>query len=87
MPAGIVEHVNARTTPDPHSALLLVAGASLLAWTGILVALAGADPATASVWRCVLALVVLGPWALAEYRRAGGLPPATVGWSRSPPIR
>ncbi|PKB29245.1 drug/metabolite transporter (DMT)-like permease [Pseudonocardia alni] len=81
MSAGIVERVNVRTTPDPHSALLLVAGASVLAWTGILVALAGADPATASVWRCVLALVVLGPWALAEYRRAGGLPLATVGWS------
>ncbi|MEJ8280757.1 DMT family transporter [Pseudonocardia spirodelae] len=73
--------MNARTAPDPQSVLLLLAGAAVLSWTGVLVALAGTDPASASFWRCVLALVVLAPWALAECRRSGGLPLATAGWS------
>ena len=38
--------VNARAATDPNSAGLLLAGAAVLAWTGILVALAGTDPAT-----------------------------------------
>ncbi|OLL72101.1 hypothetical protein Ae168Ps1_0474c [Pseudonocardia sp. Ae168_Ps1] len=80
-PGGDRGPVTARTATDPHSALLLLAGASVLAWTGILVALAGADPATASFWRCVLALVVLAPWALAERRRFGGVPLGVAGWS------
>ncbi|MEQ3553753.1 DMT family transporter [Pseudonocardia nematodicida] len=66
---------------DPRSVGALLAGATVLAWTGILVALTGADPATASFWRCVLALVVLAPWALAECRRHGGVAPAAAGWA------
>lgn len=73
--------MNARGTTDPNSAGLLLAGAAVLAWTGILVALAGTDPATASFWRCVLALLVLGPWALAEHRRLGGVSLPVAGWA------
>ncbi|WP_156819724.1 DMT family transporter [Pseudonocardia sp. HH130630-07] len=69
------------TTTDPRSAGILLTGAAILAWTGILVALADTDPATASFWRCVLALVVLGPWALAEQRRFGGVPLPVAGWA------
>lgn len=73
--------MNARAATDPNSAGLLLAGAAVLAWTGILVALAGTDPATASFWRCVLALLVLGPWALAEHRRLGGVSLPVAGWA------
>ena len=66
---------------DPRAVGSLLAGAAVLAWTGILVALAGTDPASASFWRCVLALLVLGPWALAESRRHGVIPPRAVGWA------
>lgn len=66
---------------DPAAVGSLLAGAALLAWTGILVALAGTDPATASFWRCLLALAVLAPWALAECRRHGAVPAGVAGWS------
>ena len=79
--AGSLDVVNARTATDQHAAVLLLAGAAVLAWTGILVALAGTDPATASFWRCVLALLVLGPWALAEHRRLGGVSLPVAGWA------
>lgn len=81
MAAGSVDVVTTRAATDPSSAGFLLAGAAVLAWTGILVALAGTDPATASFWRCVLALVVLGPWALAEHRRLGGVSLPVAGWA------
>lgn len=66
---------------DPRAVGSLLAGAAVLAWTGILVALAGTDPASASFWRCVLALLVLGPWALAECRRHGAVDLRAAGWA------
>ncbi|BBG02153.1 MULTISPECIES: DMT family transporter [Pseudonocardia] len=81
MTAPAASRVPAPLPTDPRAAVALLAGASVLAWTGILVALSGADPATASFWRCVLALVVLVPWALAEYRRHGPVAPAAAGWA------
>ncbi|WP_242623136.1 DMT family transporter [Pseudonocardia sediminis] len=68
-------------SPDPRAVGTLLAGAAALSWTGILVALAGTDAATASFWRCALALVVLGPLAWREARRHGRPDAGMVGWA------
>ncbi|GAA1379026.1 DMT family transporter [Pseudonocardia kongjuensis] len=81
MTAPAASRTSPPTPTDPRAVGALLAGAAVLAWTGILVALTGADPATASFWRCVLALVVLVPWALAEYRRHGPVTVAAAGWA------
>lgn len=53
------------------SARVLLAGAATLASTGVLVRLADVGAATASFWRCVIALGVLLPLAAWEARRFG----------------
>lgn len=54
-------------------ALLAVAGAVAIAFTGVLVRLADVPPATAAFWRCIYALPLLGAFALLERRRYGPL--------------
>ncbi|AXK32576.1 DMT family transporter [Streptomyces armeniacus] len=66
-----------RTHTAPHSVparavVLLTAGAACTAASGAFVKLSGADAGTAAFLRCALALLVLVPFALREYARAGG---------------
>ncbi|MFP5021251.1 DMT family transporter [Pseudonocardia phyllosphaerae] len=81
-PTATADHApssTARAGFDLQSAGSLLMGAAVLSWTGILVALADTGAATASFWRCALALVVLVPWAVAEYRRHGAVSLRYVG--------
>jgi drug/metabolite transporter (DMT)-like permease len=61
-------------------ALAALAGALTIAFSAILVALAGVSPSTAAVFRCAYALPVLGAVAVAERRRHG--PPPKGSWWR-----
>lgn len=54
-------------------ALLALCGAVAIAFTGVLVRLAGVEPATAAFWRCAYALPLLGGLAWLERRRRGPL--------------
>jgi len=54
-------------------AVLALTGAVAIAFTGVLVRLAGVAPATAAFWRCVYALPLLGALALLERHRHGSL--------------
>jgi drug/metabolite transporter (DMT)-like permease len=54
-------------------ALAAVAGALAIAFTGVLVVLAGTPPATAAFFRCLYALPLLGLLAWLEQRRFGAL--------------
>jgi len=51
-----------------------VFGALVIAFSGILVRLAGVEPATAAMFRCLYAVPVLGLLALRERRRSGPVP-------------
>lgn len=62
-------------------ALAALAGALTIAFSAILVDLAGVSPATAAVFRCAYALPVLAALALAERRRHGPSPPGS--WPRA----
>ncbi len=55
-------------------ALLVLAGAACTAVSGVFVKLSGVDAGSAAFWRCALALVVLVPLAVGEYRRLGARP-------------
>lgn len=54
--------------------LLLVAGAACISFSAILMKLSGTSPATAGLFRCLLALPALVPLALLERRRVGTRP-------------
>jgi drug/metabolite transporter (DMT)-like permease len=62
-------------------ALAAVAGALTIAFSAILVHLAGVSPSTAAVYRCAYALPVLALLALGERRRHGPPPPGS--WLRA----
>jgi drug/metabolite transporter (DMT)-like permease len=62
-------------------ALAALAGALTLAFSAILVDLAGVSPSTAAVYRCAYALPVLGLLAYGERRRHGPPPPGS--WWRA----
>lgn len=62
-------------------ALAALAGALTIAFSAILVDLAGVSPSTAAVFRCAYALPVLGALAYAEHRRYG--PPPAGNWWRA----
>jgi len=62
------------------SARTLLAGAATLASTGVLVRLADVGAATASFWRCIIALGVLLPLAAWEARRFGRPSGPQIGW-------
>lgn len=51
-----------------------IAGACVIAWSGILVRLADVSPETAAVFRCLYALPLLGPLAWWERKRFGSRP-------------
>lgn len=68
------------TPPMRSSARTLLAGAAVLAWTGVLVRLADVGAATASFWRCVIALGALLPLAVWEAHRFGRPSLRLVGW-------
>lgn len=70
-----------RPQPDTRPALTVLAGATVLSGNGVLVRLADVGAATASFWRCVLALVVLVPLVVAEVRRHGRPGAGLVGWA------
>ena len=72
--------VDVVTSPTRSSARTLLAGAAILASTGVLVRLADVGAATASFWRCILALAVLLPLAAWEARRFGRPSGRQVGW-------
>lgn len=64
---------------NPHAVparavVLLTAGSACTAASGAFVKLSGADAGTAAFLRCALALLVLVPFALREYARAGARP-------------
>ena len=61
--------------------LTVLAGAAVLSGTGVVVRLAEVGAATASFWRCALALLVLVPLAAGEARRHGRPAVALLGWS------
>ncbi|HEY1540289.1 MAG TPA: DMT family transporter [Solirubrobacteraceae bacterium] len=68
-------------TLTARPALAALAGALTIAFSAILVDLAGVSPSTAAVFRCAYALPVLGALALHERRRHG---PAPAGsWVRA----
>lgn len=54
---------------DPR--LLVVSGALTISFSSLFVALSGASPADATVWRALLGLVVLVPLGVWEFRRKG----------------
>jgi drug/metabolite transporter (DMT)-like permease len=56
-------------------------GASIISASAILITLANADPVTATFYRCVLPLPVLGALAAAEQRRHGRRPLASHGYA------
>ena len=60
-------------------ALAALAGALTIAFSAILVDLAGVSPSTAAVYRCAYALPVLAALAYGEHRRYGA-PPAGSWW-------
>ncbi len=62
-------------------ALAALAGALTIAFSAILVDLAGVEPATAAVFRCAYAVPVLGALAYLERRRHG--PPPSGSWWRA----
>jgi drug/metabolite transporter (DMT)-like permease len=62
-------------------ALAALAGALTIAFSAILVDLAGVSPSTAAVYRCAYALPVLGLLAYGEHRRHG--PPPRGSWWRA----
>lgn len=66
----------ARSTPQPshHPAWGVAAGALCVSASAVLLGLSGADPGTASFYRCLLALPPLALLAVPEQRREG-LPP------------
>lgn len=66
---------------DTRPALTVLAGAAVLSSTGVLVRLAEVGAATASFWRCVLALVALVPLAAWEVRRHGRPEVGLLGWA------
>ncbi|WP_165922076.1 DMT family transporter [Pseudonocardia endophytica] len=68
------------TSPMRSSARTLLAGAATLASTGVLVRLADVGAATASFWRCIIALAVLLPLAAWEARRFGTPGARQIGW-------
>ncbi|MDQ3065974.1 MAG: EamA family transporter, partial [Actinomycetota bacterium] len=57
-----------------HAALLAVAGAITIAFSGILVRLADVEPSTAAFFRCLYALPFLAPLAWWERSRFGARP-------------
>ena len=57
--------------------LIALLGALCIAWSGPLVRLADVPPATAALWRCLLALPLLALLARREDRRLGPLPVRT----------
>nr|WP_237727088.1 DMT family transporter [Rhodococcus jostii] len=59
-------------TADPR--VLVVTGAAAIALTGVFVKLSAVSPATATFYRCALALPILGVMAAREWRRHGGIP-------------
>lgn len=73
-------NVEVVTSPMRSSARTLLAGAVTLASTGVLVRLADVGAATASFWRCIIALVVLLPLAAWEAHRFGRPSVRQIGW-------
>ncbi len=73
-------NVEVVTSPMRSSARTLLAGAVTLASTGVLVRLADVGAATASFWRCIIALVVLLPLAAWEAHRFGRPGVRQIGW-------
>ncbi|MDN5920143.1 MAG: DMT family transporter, partial [Pseudonocardia sp.] len=67
--------------PGTRPVLTVLAGATVLSGTGVLVRLADVGAVTASFWRCVLALAVLVPLAVGEIRRHGRPGAGIVGWA------
>jgi drug/metabolite transporter (DMT)-like permease len=72
-----VTRAGVRTWPVVQAAL----GASVISASAILITLANADPVTATFYRCVLPLPVLGALAAAEQRRHGRRPLASRGYA------
>lgn len=58
--------------PGRAPVLLVMGGAACTAASGAFVKLSGTDAGTAAFLRCALALLVLVPFAVREYRRTGG---------------
>lgn len=72
-----VTRANVQTWPVVQAAL----GASVISASAILITLANVDPVTATFYRCVLPLPVLGALAAAEQRRHGRRSPASRGYA------
>jgi drug/metabolite transporter (DMT)-like permease len=66
-----------QTWPVVHAAL----GASCISASAILITLANVDPVTATFYRCVLPLPVLGVLAAGEQRNHGRRPPSSRGYA------
>lgn len=66
---------------DTRPGLTVLAGATVLSSTGVLVRLAEVGAATASFWRCVIALVLLVPLAAWEAHRHGRPAAGLLGWA------
>jgi drug/metabolite transporter (DMT)-like permease len=75
--AAAVTRTSVRTWPVVQAAL----GASIISASAILITLANADPVTATFYRCVLPLPVLGALAAAEQRRHGRRARASRGYA------
>ncbi len=75
--AAAVTRAGVPTWPVVKAAL----GASCISISAILITLANTDPVTATFYRCVLPLPVLGALAAAEQRRHGRRPPASRGYA------
>ncbi|NLU66399.1 DMT family transporter [Streptomyces sp. HNM0574] len=73
-PGGRLPGLRARLPVRPGPALLVVLGSACTSASGTFIKLSQVNAGTAAFLRCVLALLVLAPFAIAEYRRAGGRP-------------